>query len=118
MFVRECICMCVISDGAQTRRLSSTSPSLSGWPVAGGGRGTGAATTIICFCRCPVGGCAHREDCSFYWLSPGKLAMLTMLYYVAVSGAKLPTQPRLCLTTVTLLLRNASATGLQLDMCV
>ena len=51
MFVCECICMCVVSDGAQTRRLSSTSPSLAGWPVAGGGRGTGAATTIMCFGR-------------------------------------------------------------------
>ena len=40
MFVCECVCMCVVSDGAQTRRLSSTSPSLAGWPVAGVGRGT------------------------------------------------------------------------------
>ena len=37
--------------------------------------------------RLPV----DREDCSCYWLSPGLLAMPTMLYYVAVSGAKLPT---------------------------
>ena len=56
MFVCECICMCVVSEGAQTRRLSSTSPSLAGWPVAGGGRGTGAATTIMCFGRRSGGG--------------------------------------------------------------
>ena len=49
MFVCECICIYVVSEGAQTRRFSSTSPSLAGWPGTGGGRGTGAATTIICF---------------------------------------------------------------------
>ena len=52
MFVCECICMCVVSEGAQTRRLSSTSPSLAGWPGAGGGRGTGTAATTACFVRC------------------------------------------------------------------
>ena len=32
--------MCVVSEGAQTRRLSSTLPSLASWPVAGvGGEG-------------------------------------------------------------------------------
>ena len=56
MFVCECICMCVVSEGAQTRQLSSTSPSLAGWPVAGGGRGTDAATTIMCFGRRSGGG--------------------------------------------------------------
>ena len=45
MCVCECTCIYVASEGAQTRRLSSTSPSLAGWPVAGGGRGTGTATT-------------------------------------------------------------------------
>ena len=39
MCVCECICIYVVSEGAQTRRLSSTSPSLAGWPVAGGGEG-------------------------------------------------------------------------------
>ena len=37
MFVCECICICVVSEGVQTRRLSSTSQSLAGWPVACGG---------------------------------------------------------------------------------
>ena len=32
-----------------------------------------------------------KEDRSCCWLSQGMLAMPTMLYYVAVSGAKLPT---------------------------
>ena len=46
----------VVSEGAQTRRPSSTSPSLADWPVAGGGRGKGAATTIMCFGRRSGGG--------------------------------------------------------------
>ena len=32
-----------------------------------------------------------RKDCSCCWLSQGLLAMPTMLSYIAVSGAKLPT---------------------------
>ena len=35
----------------------------------------------------------HRMDGSCCWLSQETLAMPTMLYYVAVSGAKLPTVP-------------------------
>ena len=52
MCVCECICTSGVSEGAQTRRLSSTLPSLAGWPGAGGGRGTGTATTTTCFGRC------------------------------------------------------------------
>ena len=51
MFVH--VCIYAVSEGAPTRRLPSTSPSLAGCPGAGGGRGTGAATTTICcFGRC------------------------------------------------------------------
>ena len=67
----------------------------SGWPVAGGGRGTGAATTIMCFGQQwpPLRWRLDRTDGSCCWLSPGMLAMPTMPYYVAVRvlGAKLPT---------------------------
>ena len=34
-----------------------------------------------------------KEDRSCCWLSQGRLAMPTMLYYVAVSVAQLPTVP-------------------------
>ena len=82
MFVCECICMCVVSDGAQTRRLSSTSPSLAGWPVAGDRR---------CYYDHvlwpPLWWRLDRMDGSCCWLSPRMLAMPTMPYYVAVSGA-------------------------------
>ena len=54
------ICMYVVSEGAQTRRLPSTSPSLAGWPGACGEGGTGAATTITCFGRCSGGVLAGR----------------------------------------------------------
>ena len=37
----------MVSECAPTRRLPSTSPSLPGWPVEGGEKRTGAATTIV-----------------------------------------------------------------------
>ena len=46
----------MVSEGAQTRRLPPTSPSLACLAGAGGGRGTGAATTVICFGRRSGGG--------------------------------------------------------------
>ena len=87
-------------------------------------------------------------DGSCCWLSPGMLAMPTMPYYVVVSGAKLPTVSDWSNTKTSmdrsgpaptalhradwpggsgiggapagglLLLRNASATGLQQDVCL
>ena len=71
MFVCECICMCVVSEGAQTRRPSSTSPSLASWPVAGGGRGTGAATTIMCFGRRSGGGWTGYNIIFIHQANPG-----------------------------------------------
>ena len=81
-------------------------------------------------------------DGSCCWLSPGMLAMPTTLYYVAVSGAKLPTVSEWSnkkpgmersgpaptalrragwsgwsgMAEHLLLLRKASATGLQQDI--
>ena len=43
-----CICILLVSEGAPTRRLPPTSPSLAGWPRGGvRGRGTSAAVSII-----------------------------------------------------------------------
>ena len=48
--VGVCVCVCVCVCGLRlsvNRRHLCTSKSLAGWPVEGGERGTGSATTII-----------------------------------------------------------------------
>ena len=45
-FVWLCICILLVSEGAPTRRLPSTSPSLAGWLRGCGERGTRAAVSI------------------------------------------------------------------------
>ena len=71
MFVCECICMCVVSEGALLILCRLLPAGL--WRTGG------------------EGWRLDRMDGSCCWLSPGTLAMPTMPYYVAVSGAKLQT---------------------------
>ena len=54
LFVLACAGLhgCGLSRFALTQRFPPTLPSLAGWPRAGGGRGTGIATTTSCFGSC------------------------------------------------------------------
>ena len=88
MCVRECICIYVVSEGVQTRQLPPTPPSLAGWP---GRRKRDRRCHYDHLIRPLSWWRLDRKDRSCCWLSQGRLAMPTMLYYVAVSGAKLPT---------------------------
>ena len=86
MFVSrcECICMCVVSEGAQTRRLSSVYCRLDC-----GGRGKRDRPCYYDHVLWPpLWWRLDRMDGSCCWLSgsQGMLAMPTMPYYVAASG--------------------------------
>ena len=59
------VCIQVVSECAPTRGAASTSPSLAGWLVEDGERGTGAATAIICLGRDSDPTCALPTDRDF-----------------------------------------------------
>ena len=78
------------------RCTDSTTPyyiaDFAGWRLAWGGRRKrDRRCQYDHLLRTPPWWRLVREDRSYCWLSQGMLAMPMMLYYVAVSGAKLPT---------------------------